>query len=116
LKWPWGENDALQHGAGTLIHHPQPADQLPGGQGFLFGRVDLPDLVRLRGPVGALAARSARARRLQPVPAKPPLDGPVGRQRLLGEEVAQFQAQPAGTPARVLAAQGEDGGLDGRWR
>jgi hypothetical protein len=61
--------------------------------------------MRLGGTVPARAAGAAGARRVQAVAAQPALQRPGGRERLLREPLAQFQAEPARTPARVRAAQ-----------
>jgi hypothetical protein len=82
----------------------------------LFGRVDLPDLVRLGGAIRAPAAWAAGACRLQAVAAQPALQGAGRRHGLLREAEAQLQAEPAGTPARVLPAQVQERGQPRRRR
>jgi hypothetical protein len=45
---PWGKNDRAQDGAGGFIDDRQPTHPASIGQPDLLGRIELPDLMRLR--------------------------------------------------------------------
>jgi hypothetical protein len=88
----------------VLVGHPQPADPLAAGQADLVGRVHLPGVVRGAGPGAAAAAGRGRG---QARPGQPALDGARVRRGGVREAARQLDAQQAGPPVGVLAAQRE---------
>jgi hypothetical protein len=109
LKWAWGENDGPQDRPGALIDHAQPRDLLATGQRQLLAGIHLPDLVRLPGPARGRGRRAAGTAGRRSRPPEPAQHGAFAGQRLQGEESPQLDAQAAGPPAGVLAAEAEGG-------
>jgi len=109
LKWPWGENPAVQHGAGALVDDPEPGDPGAAGQPLLVGGVDLPDVVRPGGPGPGGAGPPPGGRRGQAVAAEPALDRPLRGEPGRRAGPRQLDADPPGAPAGVEAAEVEGG-------
>jgi hypothetical protein len=103
----WGENFGPQGGAGALVDDPQPADALPGLEPDQLGGVHLPDLVRLAGPLGVGGRAAAGGRRAEAGLVEPALQGAHGGQVGAGVAAAEEDADEAGAPAGVVAAEGE---------
>jgi hypothetical protein len=105
--FPWGENFRPQNGAAALIDDPQPTDPVPRLEAYLLGGIDLPDLMGQAGPAevggGAAAGGGGTQARL----AEPALEGALARDGGAGVVAAEQDAEQAGPPPGVVAAQGE---------
>lgn len=103
--WGWGGKLTGEQCPGELVGDGQPTDFLPRRAPGLLDRVDLPDLV------GDQGADQGDFRALGPSwpvdsgPLEGPLEHPRGRDPVRHELLAQFQADPAGTPARVVVLE-----------
>jgi hypothetical protein len=97
----------VQGGARARVDHSQPGDHHPGGQPFLVGGIDLPDLMRVLGPVAGLGLSPTGRGRGQAVPAEPALECAVGGDLDRGVRASQFDPHADGPPAGMLAAESQ---------
>ena len=104
----------MQRRPRAFINHPQPGDQLAIGQPLLIGGIDLPDLVRVLGPLPARGLGSSGRGRGQAVPAQPSLECPLRGDRRGRMMAAQLDLDAPGPPTGVLAAQVQ-GRFQKRW-
>jgi hypothetical protein len=102
---PWGENRRPQDGAAALIDDPQPADRLPRLEADALSGVDLPDVMGLGSAGGAAGGTAAGGGRGQVGGVDPALHGALARDGGGGVFAAQQQAEQAGAPGGMLAAQ-----------
>jgi hypothetical protein len=96
---------AGQQRPGELVGDGQPADLLPRREPGLLDRVDLPDLVGGQGPDQRGPRPSRPSRPVDPGPLEGALEHARRRDPVRGERLEQFQADPAGAPARVVALE-----------
>jgi hypothetical protein len=106
----------MQRRARAFIDHPQPGDHPAVGQSLLVGGIDLPDVVRMLGPVARFGPSPTGRGRGQAVAAEPALEGAVGGDRDLGAGTSQLDPDADGPPAGMLASEVEDRLEEGgRW-
>jgi hypothetical protein len=100
----------------VLVGDPQPTDALAAGQAPLLGGVHLPDVVGVRGAVGAGLRPSPLGGRRQAGVVEPALQRP-GRRQCRGREVVPEQdADQRRAPGGVLATELQGRLLQGRGR
>jgi hypothetical protein len=105
--FPWGENGRPQDGAAALVDEPQPADAPARPQRDQLLGVHLPDVV---GPAGAAAVArrpAALGSRAEAGLVEPALQGALRGHGGAGVVAAQEDADQAGPPAGVVAAEGQ---------
>jgi hypothetical protein len=98
----------VQRRARAFVDHPQPADHPAGGQPLLVGGVDLPDVMRVLGPVTGFGPASTGRGRGQAMPAEPTLEGAVRGDLDPGAHPSQLDPDADGPPTGMLAAESED--------
>jgi hypothetical protein len=106
LKCPSGKNARVQHGSRALLDDAHPGDHRSAGQPFLLGSIHLPDFVNSLRPLAGIFPFGPPGRcRYAATRLQPPLQSPFAGQQLGRKQPAQFQPQPACSPARMLLAE-----------
>lgn len=98
----------MQRRTGALVHHPEPGDQGSGGQPLLVGRIDLPDIVWLLGPMPGFDPGPPGRGRSQTMPVQPASQRPVGGDLGGGGDAGQFDSDSPAPPVGMEAAEVQD--------
>src|SRR5262245_13277014 len=105
---PRGENGRLQNGPATLIDDPQPTHALARLEADQFGGIDLPDVMGPGRPLGAAGGPAAGGSGAEARLPEPALEGALAGDGGARVAALEHDAEQAGSPARVRAAQVED--------